>query len=325
MKRLLGLAAVLIVGAALAQSALAPQGQKQARVGYLTPAPQVDREKLFRDELAKLGWVEGRNLTIEYRNANGSFERLPALCEELVHLRVDVIAAFVTQASLAAKEATRTVPIVMIGVADPLGAKLVPSLARPGGNVTGTSLASVDIIGKQLELLRELRPGITHVAVLWNPANPVFQALQLDEAKVAARNMGMTLAIVEAARPDAIEAAFRSMAAARAEALLILADPVFALHNERIAKLAIEQRLPAVGPFAPYADAGALVVYGADFDEMVRRSAVYVDRILKGAKPADLPVERPTRYELIFNLKTAKALGITVPPALVSRADRIVQ
>ena len=298
---------------------------KIARIGYLTPTQQTHREAVFREELARLGWVEGRNLAIEYRNANGAFDKLPALAAELARLRVDLIVSFVTQASLAAKGATRTIPIVVIGVADPLGSKLVASLARPGGNITGNSMASVDIIGKQLELLRELRPGVARVAVLANPGNTVYQAQQLNEAKAAAAKIGVALTVVEATRPEALEPAFRSMASARAEALLLLGDPMFALNTQRIARLAVEHRLPAVGPFPPYAEAGALVAYGADFDEMFRRAAIYVDRILKGAKPADLPVEQPTRYELVVNLSTAKTLGITVPPNLVSRADRVIQ
>jgi putative ABC transport system substrate-binding protein len=308
-------------------TAEAQPAQETARIGYLTPTAQPPREALFRKELAKLGWVEGRNIAIEYRNANGSFERLPALADELVRLRPGVIVAFVTEASVAAKGATKSIPIVIVGVGDPLGSKLVESLARPGGNVTGNSLASADIIGKQLELLRELKSGLAQIAVLWNPANRTWSALQLEEVKAAAAKLGIGLALVEARRPEELEEAFRTTKGTRADALLILADPMFGQrpNSERIARLAIEHRLPTVAPFPAYSEAGALVAYGADFDEMMRRAAVYVDRILKGAKPADLPIERPTRYALVVNLKTAKALGITLPPALVARADRVIQ
>lgn len=308
--------------ACVAGDALA-QAPRTARIGYLTPAAQAERETAFRDELAKLGWVEGRNLVIEYRNANG-FARLPALAEELARMRVDVIVSFVTEASLAAKAATRTTPIVMVAVADPLGSKLVDSLGRPGGNVTGTSLASVDVIGKQLELLREVRPGLERVAVLFNPANPVFNALQVDEAKAAAARLGLALAFVEAQRPEAIEPAFATIARARAQALLVLADPVFSLQAARLAQLSLEHRLPAMGAFAPYAEAGLLIAYGARFEDMVRRAAVYVDRILEGAKPADLPVERPTSFELVVNTTTAQALGIAIPPSVAARTTRFV-
>jgi putative ABC transport system substrate-binding protein len=318
-----GARALLSLAAWLALAASAQPVPTLARIGYLTPTPQTQREAVFREELAKLGWVEGRNLAIEYRNANERYDSLSALADELVRLRVDVIVAFVTQASVAAKGATKTIPVVMVGVGDPVGAKLVASLARPGGNVTGSSIASIDVIGKQLELLRELRPGIARVAVLSNPGNAVYQAQQLEQAKAVAAKLGMTLTIAEARRPEALEGAFRSIAQARAEAVLILGDPMFGLQAERIARLAIEHRLPSVGPFPNYADAGALLAYGANFDEMLRRAAVYVDRILKGARPADLPVERATRFELIVNRRTARALGITLPPSLVP--DRIVE
>lgn len=323
MNALRGLLAFAAASLVLAVQAQTPP--KTARIGYLTPTAQTQREGVFRAELARLGWIEGKNLAIEYRNARGSFEKLPALAEDLVRLRVDAIVAVVTQASLAAKNATATIPIVVVGVADPLGAKLVTSLARPDGNLTGNSLTSVDIIGKQLELLRELRPGVARVGLLSNPSNQVYHAQQIDEARAVATKLGIALTVAEARGPDALDAAFRSVAAARAEALLIFGDPMFALHTERIARLAVQHALPAVGPFPPYADAGALVAYGADFDEMFRRAAVYLDRILKGAKPADLPIEQPTRFELIVNLKTAKALGVTVSPALISRADRVIR
>ena len=298
---------------------------KVVRLGYLTPTARPELEAAFREELSRLGYVEGRSLVIEYRNANGRFERLPELAAALVRLDVDVIVAVVTQAAVAAKAATTTIPIVMVAVGDPVGAGLVASLARPGGNITGNSGANVDVVGKQLELLREVLPGASRVAALWNPTNAVFGTQQLNEARPAAARLNIELQAVEAARPEALAGAFDTIAKARPDALLVTGDPMFGTQAERIARLALERRLPTVGGFANYTDAGALLSYGASFDESYRRAAVYVDRIVRGAKPADLPVERPTRFELVVNVRTAKALGITIPPALASRADRLVQ
>lgn len=298
---------------------------KVVRVGYLTPTALTEREAVFRQELARLGYVEGRNLSIEYRNADGRFERLPELAADLVGLNVDVIVAVVTQAAVAAKGTKSTIPIVMVGVADPLSAGLVASLARPGGNITGNSAANLDVVGKQFELLREMLPGASRVAVLWNPTNTVFGAQQLKEANAAAARLGVELVVVEARLPDALEGAFDQLSAARPNALLIMSDPMFGTQTQRIGRLAIKHRLPAVAGFGNYADAGVLLAYGSNLEELHRRAAVYVDRILKGAKPADLPVERPTRFELVTNAKTAKALGVTIPPALASRADRVVR
>jgi putative ABC transport system substrate-binding protein len=317
--------AVVGVAALCASPAFAQAAPGTARIGMLTPTTNAAREDVFRRELARLGHVEGRNLVIEYRTANGDFDRLPALAAELARANVDVIVAIVTQASVAAKAATTTIPIVIVGVGDPVGAGLVTSLARPGGNVTGNSGAAVEVVGKQLELFRELIPNVSRVTALHNPSNRVFQAQQLEQAKRAARGLGIELAVVEASRPEALEAAFRALDAARPDGLLILADPMFGLHADRIARLALARRLPTVSGFETYADAGVLVAYGANFDEFYRRGAVYVDRILRGAKPADLPVERPNRFELIVNLRSAKALGITLPAALIARADRVVQ
>lgn len=320
MKRFAAFALSLAVTLAHAQTP-----PKLARIGYLTPTANAQREGAFRDELAKLGWAEGRNLAIEYRSANGQFDRLPLLAQELVKLNPDVIVAAVTQASIAAKAATSSIPIVIVAVGDPVGAGLVTNLARPGGNVTGNSVASSDILGKQLELLREVKPNLASVVVLSNPSNRVFQQQQLDAAKAAAARLQVKLAVVEAARADAFEPAFAEIAKLRPDALLILGDPMFAQFASRIAQLALAARLPTATGFNNYADAGILITYGINFDDFHRRAAHYVDRLLKGAKPADLPIEQPTTFELIVNQKTAKALGITLPPALVSRADRVIQ
>lgn len=317
------LASVLVGIVTLPHAACAQPPGKVVRIGYLAPIAHAEREAAFREALSKLGYVEGRNLKIEYRSGDGNFERLPGLAAELVRLNVDVIVAVVTQATLAAKGATSTIPIVMVAVGDPVSAGLVASLARPGSNVTGNSGSTVDVVGKQLELLREVLPRVSRVAVLWNPTNPVFQALQLKEAKAAAARLRIELQLVEAKRPDALESAFQTIAAARPDAVLVMGDPMFTTRAEQIAHLALARRLPTVSGF--YADDGILIAYGSNFEELHRRAAVYVDRILKGAKPADLPVERPTRFELVINVKTAKALGITIPPALASRADRLIQ
>ena len=293
------------------------------RIGFLAPVPNAEREAAFREELARLGRVEGRDIVIDYRTADGRFDRLPALAADLARADVSVIVAVVTQAAVAAKNATSTIPIVIVAVGDPVEAKLVASLARPGGNVTGNSSLTADVLGKQLELLREVLPRVSRVAALWNPTNTVFQTLQLKEAKAAAAKLGIALAVVEARQPEALQGAFKTIAEGRPDAVMVLGDPIFTPHAAQIGRLALERRLPAVtGSFsAP----GILMTYGASFEALYQRAAVYVDRILKGARPADLPIERPTRFELIVNAGTAKALGIALPPALVARADRVIQ
>jgi putative ABC transport system substrate-binding protein len=226
---------------------------------------------------------------------------------------------------LAAKNATRTIPIVMVAVGDPLGSGLVASLAHPGGNVTGPSSMFAEVAGKQLELLKETVPKASRVAVLWNPANPVWQAQMLREINVAARALGLRLQLLEARGPDELEGAFAAMTRARAGALLVQADPMFSLHARRIADLALKRRLPAMVGFREHVEPGSLMSYAPNFPDLFRRAAVYVDKILKGAKPADLPVEQPTRFELVINMKTAKALGLTVPPSVLIRADQVIQ
>ena len=279
----------------------------------------------FRRGLRERGYIEGQNLLIEYRWAHGQFERLPALAAELVALKPAVIVALVTQASLAARKATRTIPIVMVAVADPVGAGLVTSLARPGGNVTGNSSASVEIAGKSLELLKEVAPDRQRVGILWNPANAVFQRQMLNEAEAASRRLALQAHVVAASDVKGIERAFQALTRERAEAVVILADPIFVRERSRIAALATKRRLPSVGGIREYAEAGGLVAYGPNFYELYRDAAAYVDRILKRAKPGDLPVEQPTKFELVINLKTASTLGLTIPPALLARADQVIQ
>jgi putative tryptophan/tyrosine transport system substrate-binding protein len=303
----------------------AQQPKKVFRIGFLSPTSDDSRVEAFRQRLRELGYVEGQNITIEYRWADGKFEQLSDLAVELVRLKVDLIVAVVTQASLAAKQATGTIPIVMIGVSDPVGSGLILSLARPGANITGTSSMTAEIVGKQLELFKETLPKISRVAALWNPANPIFQAIQLKEAEVAAKSLGVQLRILEARGPDEIDRAFAAVARERTRALLVLNDPVFTAHRKRIADLSARHRLPTVSGTLEYPEAGGLMAYGPSFPEMYKRAAYYVDRILKGTKPADLPVEQPMKFELIINLKTAKQIGLTIPPEVLARANRLIK
>jgi putative ABC transport system substrate-binding protein len=265
---------------------------------------------------------------IEYRSYEGKLERLPALAAELVALKVDVIVASGTPASLVAKQATRTVPIVFAGVADPVASGLVTTLARPGGNITGLSgLASLELVGKCLELLKQAVPGVSRVAVLWQPGGLGGRTDKdmLKAAEVAARALGVRLQFVEARGPEDIDRAFSEMTRARAGALSVLPMGMFLNERRRLVDLATQNRLPAVYPLREGVDAGGLMAYGPNFPDLYRRAAIYVDKILMGAKPADLPVEQPTKFELVINLKTAKALGLTIPPSLLQRADEVIQ
>ena len=310
---------------ALCVFAEAQQPKKIPRLGFLSPTSDDSRVEAFRQGLRELGYVEGQNIAIEYRWADGKFDRLPDLALELVRLKVDVVVAVVTQASLAAKMATGTIPVVMIGVSDPVGSGLVVSLARPGANITGTSSMTAEIIGKQLELIKETLPKISRVAALWNPANPIFQAIQRRETEVAARALGMQLQFVEARAPDEIDRAFARVAKERMRALLVLNDPVFTAQRKQIADLSAKHRFPTVSGTREYTEVGGLMAYGPSFPDMYRRAAYYVDRILKGTKPADLPVEQPMKFELIINLKTAKQIGLTIPPNVLARADKVIR
>jgi putative ABC transport system substrate-binding protein len=295
------------------------------RIGLLSPTSQSPSIEAIREGLRTLGYVEGQNLVIEYRSAEGRFDRLPDFAAELVRLRVDVIVAVVTQASLAAKNATSTIPIVMMAVGDPVGAGLVASLARPGGNVTGTSGMAVEVASKLVELLQQVAAKIHRVSVLWNPANEVFQGQMVKATEAAARSMGIQLQMLAARDVKEIDRAFAAMTKGRAEALVVLPDPVFVAQHSRIAVFAARMRLPSVSGSSGYAEEGGLITYGPDFFELGRRTAAYVDRILKGAKPGDLPIEQATKFELAINLKTAKALGLTLPPSLLQRADQVIE
>ena len=319
---------ILGTAAALPLAAHAQQTAKLPRVGWLSPGSQTSDQNFlasFRDGLRELGWMVGQNIAIESRWADGKFERLPDLAAELVRLKVDVIVANVTQASLAAKRATTTIPIVMVGVGDPLGSSLVDSLARPSGNITGPSSMLAEASAKQLALLKETVPSASPVAVLWNPANPVWQASALKQTEAAARAMGLRLQLLEARGPDELESAFAAMTKERASALFVPADIIFVRYAQQMADLAARHRLPAMYGFREHVEAGGLMSYAASFSVMFRRAAAFVDKILKGAKPADLPVEQPTKFELVINIKTAKALGITIPQSVLQLADEVIR
>ncbi len=276
--------------------------------------------------LRSAGWVEGRNLHIEYRAAGGQFDRLPALAQELVALKPDLIAAVSPQPSRAAKNATSTIPVVFISVADPVRVGLVESLARPGGNVTG--LATVvpgGFIGKLLEQLKLALPKAVRIATLLNPTNEITNAIFPLEGPQAARQLEVELQVLEAKTPEEIERAIDAAVREKADALWVVGDPLFHAPAQRIPDLAARARLPSMYLVRELVTAGGLMSYGPDFIEMFGRAAVYIDKILKGAKPADLPVEQPTKYLLVINLKTAKALGITIPQSVLSRADEVIQ
>ena len=308
-------------------AAKAQQAGNVPRVGILLLS-DVSKQSVgdpFREGLRELGYVDGRTIAIEYRSAEGKEERFPALASELVHLRVDVIFATVAAAVRAAQRATTAIPIVAV-VNDPVGAGFVASVARPGGNVTGLSMMSPEVVGKQLELLRQVVPKVSRVAVLANPANP-GSAPQLRHAEVAAKALGMRLQYLEARSPSEINSAFAAITKERTGALIVLLDPTLArtAQREQIAGLAARSHLPTMFALKLHVDAGGLMSYGADIFYLYRRTAIYVDKILKGAKPADLPVEQPTKFEFVINLKTAKALGLTIPPSLLARADEVIE
>jgi len=310
-------------------AAEAQQAGKIARIGYLgtSLAANPHLHEALRQGLRDFGYVEGRNVVIEYRSAEGKAERLPALAAELVALKVDVIVAGNTRAALAAKQATRALPIVFAAAADPVASGLVTSLARPGGNVTGLSFLAPELVGKCLEQLKQVVPGVSRVAVLWHPGILGERTEQdmLKEVEVAARALGVRVQFIEARGPADFDRAFSDMTRARAGALTVLTSAMFVSERRRLVDLAARNRLPTVFPWREGVDAGGLMSYGPDLADLFRRAATYVDKILKGAKPADLPVEQPTKFELVINLKTAKALGLTIPQSVLGRADEVIQ
>ena len=312
---------------ALSNSASAQQTAKIPRIGYLTVSPlsaNVVRVEAFRQGLRELGYVEGKNIVIEWRSGEGKLEREGELLAEALRLKVDVIVTSGPTMTRAAKQATVTIPIVMTFDSDPVGNGFVASLARPGGNITGLSALSPELSGKQLELMKEIVPKLSRVAVLGNsnePANPKT----LKEIELAAEALGVQVQPLDVRGPKDIETAFRAATKARADALVVLASAVLSDQRAKVANVALKSRLPAVYFRQEFVEAGGLMSYGTSFADLSRRAATYVDKILKGAKPADLPVEQPKKFEFVINLKTAKQIGLTIPPNVLARADRVIR
>jgi len=320
--------AAIALGAIMAgapPTAAAQQPEKVFRIGILSPAERSSTKifDAFREGLRDLGYIDGQNIRIEYRLAAGDTSRLQAMAGELVRLPVDVIVTDTQQSAVIVHEATRTIPIVGATLGpDPVAAGLATSLAHPGGNVTGFSGFGVELAGKRLQLLKETSPAISRMAALWNPAMPISIRRATEEA---ARTLGMQLRTIEVAVPDEIPAGFEAAAASGAEALVVGPDAMFWNHRTRIVALAVKYRMPAIYPEREYVDDGGLLAYGASVPDNFRRAAGYVDKILKGAKPADLPIQLPTKFELVVNLKTAQALGLTIPPSILARADEVIE
>src|SRR3954452_8019009 len=319
---------ITLLGGAAATWPLAAHAQQPAervyRVGYLSLSsrvPSVRFAEAFEDGLRRLGYRVGENITIEYRYANGQMERLPALAAALVRLGVDIIIAGSNPSTVATMAATTTIPIVMVNIVDPVGARL----ARPGGNVTGLAVdAGGEILGKRFELLKEALPNLSRVGILWNPDFARNES-RLTSMREATQALALTLVPAEARGPDALEETFASMVRERAQVLVVLSDGVLFNSRAQIGVLAAKNWLPGISAVREYAEAGLLLTYGPDLQDLFRRSAVFVDKIFKGAKPADLPVEQPIKFELVVNLRTAKALGIELPTALLQRADEVIE
>jgi putative ABC transport system substrate-binding protein len=318
----------LLGGAATAVWPLAARAQQAGSrytVGTLTAGNDNSAlNTVLVAALSELGWVEGKNVVFEHRYADNRLERLPGLAADLVRLKVDVIAAAGTLAPLAAKQASSTIPIVMTAAGDPLGSGLVASLARPGGNVTGMSLMAPDLGGKRLELLKEVLPRLARVAVLWNAANP-YSALVFKETQAAGRTLGIEVQSLEVRAPDDFDGAFEAARHQRPDALITVEDPLTVTHRQRVADFTAEQQLPSLHGVREFAAAGGLMSYGASLADLFQRAAGYVDKILRGAKPADLPVQQPSKFELVISLKTAKTLGLTVPLTLQASADEVIE
>ena len=305
----------------------AQQSTKVPRIGFLAaPSPSFfsTRMNAFREGLYDLGHVEGKNISIEYRYAGGKLDRLPALAAELVRLKVDVIVTSSAPGAVAARNATSTIPVVFVTAGDPVDMGLVTSLARPGGNITGLTTHAPELSGKRLELLKEVVPRITRVAVLWNPSNPSFSEM-LKEMQAASMAHALQLQSLEVRSLEDFEAAFESITRGDSHAIIVVSDPLMNTHHRLILDLAVKHRLPAMygGPEA--VDAGGLMSYAPSFTDQYSRADTYVDKILKGTKPADLPVERPMKFELVINLKTAKQIGLTIPPNVLYRANRVIR
>ena len=308
-------------------------GAETPRIGILSPGrselpdPTFNMLNAFLQGLHELGYTEGQNLTIERQYADGSSDRLRELAAELVRRKPDIIVAFSTTAARPAKQATGTIPIVAVAMADPVADELVASLARPGGNVTGTTFLGPELVAKRLQLLREVVPGLSRVAALWHPNaySERTMAGVLNEIEVAARTLGLQLQLVPAVGPDDFVSAFAAMAREHAEALIVMPSPMLFGEYRRIVSIAANSRLPAMGAAREFVDLGGLMSYGANLPDLARQTATYVDKILKGAKPAELPVEQPTKFELVVNLKTARELGLTINREFLLVADDVVE
>ena len=324
-RKVLGLLTVLVF--ASFDLVEAQQPTKVPRIGFfssISPSIFSDRVEAFRQGLGELGYVEGKNIVIEWRSAEGKADRLPALAAELVRLKVDVIVSPGPGPTRAAKQATNTIPIVMAFDDDPVGSGFAASLARPGGNITGLSTLASEISGKQLELLREIVPKLSRVAVLGNTSQPGHpQALK--EINVAADAFRVQIQYLEVRGPKDVETAFRAASKERADAALVLGSPIFISQRKQLADLAAKSRLPAIYNRPEYVEDGGLVFYGVSYTDLFRRAATYVDKILKGAKPGDIPIEQPKKVELIINLNAAKQIGLTIPPNVLARADKVIR
>jgi len=309
-------------------AAMAKEQGRVPRVGVLAPRTRADAAPFvdgFLRGLRERGWVDGKSIGLEYRFADGQYDRLPDLAADLVRIKVDVILAGSSSSAVAARNATRTIPIVMGTSSDPVELGLAGSLARPGGNVTGLSFSfDLELLGKELELLKEVVPNARRVAFLLNPTNPGSK-LAIKSVKSRAKSLGVQLQLLEARGPSEFEAAFEAMARERAEALLVAPDPIFGFHRTRLQDLVAKSRLPAMYGLREHTEAGGLMSYSVDIGDSFRRAATYVDKILRGAKPGDLPIEQLSKFELVINLKTAKALGLTIPPSVLARADQVIE
>jgi putative tryptophan/tyrosine transport system substrate-binding protein len=313
------------VGSILAAPLAVDAQDKTPRIGYLsngTPTSAVPQVEAFRRGLRELGWIERQSIVIEYRWAEGNLNRVPALLAELVQLKVDVIVLAGSTAVQAAAKMPSTIPVVFVSLADPVTLGVVPSLARPGGEMTGLASEFEELITKQLQLLTEALPNVSRIALLHHP--DISSAI-LTAAETAARRLGLTVSTLSVSEVAEYESAFKRARAERAGAIHVLPSPYFNAHRLRLIELAAWHRLPAFYEFSNYVQEGGLISYGPSIDDMFRRMASYVDRILKGAKPGDLPIERPTKFELVINLKTAKALGLTIPPSVLARADQVIE
>jgi putative tryptophan/tyrosine transport system substrate-binding protein len=319
---------LIILTLALLVAPLPTEAQRPThvhRIGWLSGGERDPYYvEAFLEGMRARGYIEGQHLVLESRGAEGQYERFPALAAELVRLPVDVLLVTNTPAALAAKHATSTIPIVMVGIGDAVGSGLVASLARPGGNITGLSHLQPELMEKRLEFLKAVLPTVSRVAILWNPGNP-SAASPVRAAEVAAEALGVQPVPVEARGPDAFDRAFAVMTRAHAGALLVVGDRVFHQDRRRLAELAATSRLPTMHNVREFVDDGGLMSYGNNIPDMFRRAATYVDKILKGAKPADLPVEQPTTFELVINLKTAEALGLTIPPSVLFQATDVIR